>query len=350
MSTAITKEKFIEELRDSHLTHSSNVYVSELGEYDDFIQILSNGEELAYKANIEWFNRTYGKLPWIAWRYGAPGIYVDSSLLPKRSVKYEEILDVLRGMSNYLLIDEDLYSTMESEAQEEAWEGWIRDDFVRALARLFEHEDMMREVFEHEVMEKPIRTYFYHLSDSSGTYVEEDGSSGMYINIDKLINHCTAGSIREYLMAALSPADREFVLQMIFDWLAEIADYNARKASGLAKASQALNRAANRERDVRVQDGYAYCHEGVNQQYRLTPDYCPLNNHPVIDLEDQEGCLGRRFHIEDSGIAMETLLYISSFDAADLNSMKVRMQITQWLESKGVPYWYMGERINGGAQ
>jgi len=47
------------------------------------------------------------------------------------------IEELLRGLENYPLIDEDLHSTMEHEAEDECWASYGRGDFIRALEDSF---------------------------------------------------------------------------------------------------------------------------------------------------------------------------------------------------------------------
>lgn len=94
-----------------------------------------------------------------------------------------EFLDALEG---YCIADDDHHSNMEMEAQSEAWESWTRRDFIQALEKRFDAEDL-------DVAADKIALFelFYETSDRIGEYWVNEQGSDMYINVDKIVKAVT---------------------------------------------------------------------------------------------------------------------------------------------------------------
>lgn len=100
--------------------------------------------------------------------YGGFGSY---GIVVSADVEDEEILDLLAGLEEYPVADEDHLAHLEIELEDEAWSSWAESDFVRALAR--EHggyvEDWdgekLRGVFE----DARERANEYWVSESGGS-------------------------------------------------------------------------------------------------------------------------------------------------------------------------------------
>ncbi len=106
-------------------------------------------------ANHKYFIDTYEDCDWVHPVYGGYNTYAVAigvkGLLD--SEIFEEIIEILEGLEGYPLIDEDLLTEVEADLIEEAWDGWAKDDFVRALEKKFffvdfDFPDDLREFFE----------------------------------------------------------------------------------------------------------------------------------------------------------------------------------------------------------
>jgi hypothetical protein len=64
--------------------------------------------------------------------YGGHGTYAVAIRLD--SITFD-ILDTLAGLEDYPLMDEETHSEVEYEAENEAWDNWVRSDFNRDLVK-----------------------------------------------------------------------------------------------------------------------------------------------------------------------------------------------------------------------
>lgn len=126
------------------------------------------------RSNCDVFLDEFGDLPGVYELYGGfgtRGVLIHQSLLDN-----EDIKDILDGLDNYPLIDEDNFSKLEMELENEAWEMWIKSDLT------FELDKAGIEYNEDEIQDK-----FYELiRDNSIEFIHEDACCPT-INIEKVI-------------------------------------------------------------------------------------------------------------------------------------------------------------------
>lgn len=91
----------------------------------------------------------------------------------------KEFLDALDG---YCIADDNHHSNMEMQAQSEAWESWARTDFIRALEKRFNVEDLDDAADSQALFE-----LFHDTADRIGEYWENQQGSEMYIRIDRIV-------------------------------------------------------------------------------------------------------------------------------------------------------------------
>jgi len=51
------------------------------------------------------------------------------------------MMEVFEGLDNYPVIDEEAMSAVEQEAEDEAWNNWVRHDYERALVRALSEDE-----------------------------------------------------------------------------------------------------------------------------------------------------------------------------------------------------------------
>lgn len=93
----------------------------------------------------------------------------------------EEVAEVLNGLQNYPLIDEDHHSNLEMESQNEAWEDWGRKDFRRALEKKVEGDLNLDDVKDQDIDE-----LFHGVAEEIGEYWVNEEGSGSYIDVKKI--------------------------------------------------------------------------------------------------------------------------------------------------------------------
>lgn len=104
-----------------------------------------------------------------------------------------EIIEVFRSLEQYPVLDDDLWSEIENEAENEAWESWVRSEFVSWLESQYECDldipgDVLWEIF--------------HLAcDESNTYWEHE-TCGATIELGRIIQYAVVPD--EYLPATLA--------------------------------------------------------------------------------------------------------------------------------------------------
>ena len=92
-----------------------------------------------------------------------------------------------KALADYPLLDEDDHSEVEREAEDAAWEGSYRDDFIRDLAKKFPaHEDRI-DAMTH----KQSLILFYVLTERTNTYWENECGNTAYIDLDRVIAGAT---------------------------------------------------------------------------------------------------------------------------------------------------------------
>lgn len=76
--------------------------------------------------------------------------------------RLEHVADLMAGLEDYPLIDEEIHSEYQTELEDEAWDAWLRDDVIGDLDRVAPHEWEITDGVEAE-----LRTayYAYELSE-----------------------------------------------------------------------------------------------------------------------------------------------------------------------------------------
>lgn len=108
--------------------------------------------------------------------YGTRGLYIDLDFLPP-----QEMIDMLRGLENYPLIDEERHSEMLAEAETEAWSSWVSRDFRRAIEQ--EHGCSIH--ISGDAFWDDLFDVFREASERSNTYWE-DQSDGVWIDVARV--------------------------------------------------------------------------------------------------------------------------------------------------------------------
>jgi len=126
------------------------------------------------------------------------GSYGFNAVIYNTATKDEEILNVLKGLENYPLIDEDMNSHVRLEWENEAWDNWARSDFKHELCKLFPD---LEEAID-DISDDDIQTLFHEAQEEANEYWECE-TNGAYIDVDKIALKVTAEDINKF--GSLSP-------------------------------------------------------------------------------------------------------------------------------------------------
>lgn len=195
---------------------------------------------LVERSNYNVFTETYGDNEWVFSAYGGFGTYAAvvglTGLLTCDEDTADEVLNVLEGLENYPLINDEVLSNLESEKADEAWESWVAGDFRRALERKFDRVD-----FEWP-SDSDLRTFFEQKAQEANEYWFNEGyGPDMYIRLDKIVEGIALDNLADYMLCyRVSYVD---VGEETEDYTSEseaIERVNALRAAGFIGASYAI--------------------------------------------------------------------------------------------------------------
>lgn len=138
-------------------------------------------------ANAKCIEDTYEEQEWVHPVYGGYNTFAVAigltGLLTCDDDTFDEFCETLEGLENYPVIDEDALYVLEAEKTDEAWESWVKGDFVRALEK--EHGGCI----EFEWPDDPeLRSFFNEYAEKANTYWYCEGSGpDMYVDVDAVV-------------------------------------------------------------------------------------------------------------------------------------------------------------------
>jgi hypothetical protein len=119
------------------------------------------------KSNYQVFLRLYGDQPGV---FSCPGNFSTYSVVIVAHLLSEEMNETLNALADYPVIDDDAMSELEQDLIDEAWDNWIREDFVREVGKKFKIEISD---YDHSLMKK----VFDEAEDGRSTVFVESGCS-----------------------------------------------------------------------------------------------------------------------------------------------------------------------------
>jgi len=141
-------------------------YSGTTAEKSNYNVILEEAERLAEEMNDETWFQTF---------HGAHGTYAIAFHVEKTPA---EIVEMLEGLENYPVLDESAMSELEVEEEGEAWEATYRDDYRRALEKVFDGD-------AEGVDDDELFKHFMEWSDKANEYWEHS-TEGPYIDVDRI--------------------------------------------------------------------------------------------------------------------------------------------------------------------
>ena len=164
--------------------------ITETGELYFYVPCASGSDysgSTVESANAKCVEDEFGEHEWVHPVYGDHGTYAIAigltGLLTCDDDTFDELCEVIEGLADYPVIDEDKLHEVEAENTDEAWNSWVRGDFVRAL------EKECGDDYDFEWPNDPeFRMFFEGQCEKANTYwyCERSGSD-MYVAIDDVV-------------------------------------------------------------------------------------------------------------------------------------------------------------------
>ena len=149
------------------------------------------------KANCREFLESYGEEKFVCEAHGGFDTYAVvlglTGLLECADDTFNAILDIIEGLEDYPLINDEALSTLESDLADEAWDCWVAGDFRRALEKKFDCAE-----FEWP-SDSDLRTFFEKKAEKANEYWFNEGyGPDMYIRVDRIVEGIDLDDLADY--------------------------------------------------------------------------------------------------------------------------------------------------------
>lgn len=154
------------------------------------------------KANYEAIRDDFADNPDLYSVYGSHGYCY---LVVDARTGDEALVEVVRGLMNGGSYDEQREEALRQEAEEEAWEDWAQNDFVKAIVERVDEEleDAADEVLEWMADADMLRIAFYAMAEDANEHWEVEGV-GVHIDVKDVAEN---GDARNLAAAILRSYD-----------------------------------------------------------------------------------------------------------------------------------------------
>lgn len=137
------------------------------------------------KANHKKFLEDFGSVRGVvdlSGGHGSYGVAINTKEVPLN----HELWEVLSGLIDYPIIDDEAVIEMEMEGQSESWESWGKHDFLKEIAKQFGLTDEEEEKLDN-LDDGKIYEIFREAQDKSNTEWQEESGGGWYIDMKRLV-------------------------------------------------------------------------------------------------------------------------------------------------------------------
>lgn len=179
----------IEELDNPDLSDIDNIYIMH-----DYCQMSDYSGSLVEKSNTEILTGEYGFIG-VYGDYGSISCMIGiQSLIDMPKEESERILDLLEGLNDYPLIDEEELSDNEMNYIDESWNNWGEYDFKRAIGLKFNLD-----ISDYKLKsDSSLRELFDNLAVKANEYWDNESGYNMYINIDNIVKVMSIDDFNTY--------------------------------------------------------------------------------------------------------------------------------------------------------
>jgi len=129
-------------------------------------------------ANFRSFLEEYGDRNGIHKVIGGHGTY---AVAIHRSALDDDMLETFRQLDDYPCIDDEQCSFVEMEAEDEAWDSWAKDDYLRTLRSLTD-DDL-------DPTDDALRDDFYQACEKANEYWQNETGNSAWIDLDRVAQH-----------------------------------------------------------------------------------------------------------------------------------------------------------------
>jgi len=157
---------------------------------------------LVERSNYNVFIEEFGKdNEWVFSAYGGFGTYAAvvglTGLLTCEEDTADSIFEVLEGLKEYALIDEEAYSELCMEKANEAWDSYVADDFRDAVEKRFDG----CAAFEWP-SNSDLRAAFEQFAEKANCCWEDEGwgQDNMYIDIRCIVESIDLNDLADYVI------------------------------------------------------------------------------------------------------------------------------------------------------
>jgi hypothetical protein len=154
------------------------------------------------KANYKEFLESYGEEGFVWEAHGGFDTYAVvlglTGLLECADDTFNAILDIIEGLEDYPLINDEALSNLESDLADEAWDCWVAGEFQRALEKKFDCAE-----FEWPA-DSDLRTFFEKKAEEANEYWFNEGyGPDMYIRVDEIVEGIDLDDLADYTVLYL---------------------------------------------------------------------------------------------------------------------------------------------------
>lgn len=162
---------------------------------------------LVEKSNQKELVEQFGKLPGVHELSGGHNTYGLVFHVPTVMTWDESerttLIDMLQGLENYPLINEEAHSLLEFEAQQEAWDDWAGRDFVREITKEYQLYDLT------VLDEDAFLRFFEEMRERANEYWEIETGGSAHIRLERIAKKMTDRDLGKLL--------RDKVIEVEFD-------------------------------------------------------------------------------------------------------------------------------------
>lgn len=152
---------------------------------------------LVDRANAKhWLTKYPGVVSKVHGGMGTEWIGIKEDRLEELAPVFSQIKEEWEGLQNYPLIDEEIHSELQIEAQQEAWNDWVKrevkDELVKAYPDL---EDAIEEFMDKD----EALAMFEDARDKAGEEWNEETGGDMYVRVGEIVNEITEQRLRNWM-------------------------------------------------------------------------------------------------------------------------------------------------------
>jgi hypothetical protein len=126
-----------------------------------------------------------------------------------------DLIEILSGLYDYALINEEHHSKLQTEAQEEAWDNWARHEFEQGLMAQHDDLDNWDTVVDDLTDDQSWELFRTGRERANEDWREESDDGSVVINIDRILDELDAHDVIEKLVCDAERAVQEQLCDLL---------------------------------------------------------------------------------------------------------------------------------------